>query len=368
MAINLVSVVMQFLTPDMIGRIAAALGLDRNVTQAAISALIPALLAGFSNTATQPGGAQKLVDAARQHNGTLGNFANMLGTGGQSPFIQKGSQMLSALVGGGEQNSLAQAVAKFTGIGQGTAGSLLGMLAPVVMGTIGQQRQQGRSLDASGIAALLASQKDNIAAALPSGFSNLLGGTGLLDALGGAARTATAAGSQAARAAGSTARAVADTGRAAAGTARSTSLNWLYWLIPIAAVLALLIYLLGRPAEQAVQQRVPTTQSLMVSGLDIGKQVTDSISSLRTTLGGITDVASAQAALPRLREVTAQIDKVAGMTGQLSPEQRKLLAGLVNPLMPTLNQLFDKVLAIPGVAEMLKPTIDVLKDRLADLA
>jgi hypothetical protein len=33
MAINLVSLVMQFLTPDMIGRIASALGLDRNNTQ-----------------------------------------------------------------------------------------------------------------------------------------------------------------------------------------------------------------------------------------------------------------------------------------------------------------------------------------------
>jgi hypothetical protein len=52
----------------------------------------------------------------------------------------------------------------------------------------------------------------------------------------------------------------------------------------------------------------------------------------------------------------------------LSPEQRKFLAGLVNPLMPTLNQLFDKVLAIPGVAEVLKPTIDILKARLATLA
>jgi hypothetical protein len=242
------------------------------------------------------------------------------------------------------------------------------MLAPVVMGTIGQQRQEGRSLDASGITNLLASQNDSIAAALPAGFSNLLGGTSLLDALGGAARSATAAGSEAARVAGSTARAVADTGRAAAGAATSTARNWLYWLIPIVAVLALLIYLFARPAEHVVQQGVTTAQSLMVSGLDIGKQVTDSISSLRTTLGGITDVASAQAALPKLQEVTAQIDKVGGMTGQLSPEQRKLLAGLVNPLMPTLNQLFDKVLAIPGVAQMLKPTIDVLKDRLAALA
>ena len=365
MAINLVSLVMQFLTPDMIGRIAAALGLDRNNTLTAIGAAVPALLAGFSNTAAQPGGAQKLVDAARQQTGTLGNFANMLGTGGQSSFIEKGSQMLSGMLGGRDQNSLAQAVAKFAGLGQGPANSLLGMLAPVVMGTIGQQRQQGRSLDSSGITSLLASQKDSIAAALPAGFGNLLGGTGLLDALGGAARSATAAGSEASRVAGSTAHAVADTGRRAAGAA--TSLNWLYWLIPIVAVAALLAYFFSRPAEQVVQQGVTTAQNLMVGGLDIGKQVTDSIASLRATLNDVTDVGSAQAALPKLRDVTAQIDRVDGMIGQLSAEQRKFLAGLANPMMPTLNQLFDKVLAIPGVADVLKPTIDALKAKLAAL-
>jgi hypothetical protein len=37
MAANLVSLVMQFLTPDVIGRIAAALGLDRNKVGSAIS-------------------------------------------------------------------------------------------------------------------------------------------------------------------------------------------------------------------------------------------------------------------------------------------------------------------------------------------
>src|SRR5262249_48006605 len=153
-----------------------------------IGAVVPALLAGFSKTATQPSGAQMLVDTARQQTGTLGNFANMLGTGGQSSLTEKGSQMLSVLLGGPSQNALAQAVAKFAGLNQSSAGSLLGILAPVVMGTIGQQRQQGRALDANGITALLSSQKDNIAAALPAGLSNLLGGTGLLDALGGAAQ------------------------------------------------------------------------------------------------------------------------------------------------------------------------------------
>src|SRR5215469_11356584 len=362
MAINLVSLVMQFLTPDMIERIATALGVDRNIAHAAISAVVPALLAGFSKTATQPGGAQKLVDAARQQTGTLGNFANMLGTGGQSSLIEKGSQMLSTLLGGQDQNSLAQAVAKFAGLGQGPTGSLLGMLAPIVMGTIGQQRQQGRSLDASGITSLLSSQKDNIVAALPAGFANLLGGTGLLDSLGGAARTATAAAGQTARVTASAARAIGDTGQRAASVSR----NWLYWLIPLLAILALLIYFF-RPAEQVVQPGVPTIPSLMVGGLDIGKQVTDSITNLRTTLTGITDAASAQAALPKLREVTTQIDKVDGLLGQLSPEQRKVLAGMVNPLTPSLNQLFDKVLAIPGVSEVVKPAIDALRVKLAAL-
>lgn len=105
----------------------------------------------------------------------------------------------------------------------------------------------------------------------------------------------------------------------------------------------------------------------MVGGIDLGKQITDSLNSLRTTLTSVTDPASAQAALPKLREATAQIDKASGMLGQLSDTHRKVLAGLISPFMSTLNQLFDKVLAIPGVAEIIKPTIDTLKAKLTTL-
>src|SRR5215472_767398 len=112
------------------------------------------------------------------------------------------------------------------------------MLAPIVMGTIGQH-QSASALDANGIANLFAGQKDNIAAALPSGFGSLLSGTGLLNSLGDAARTATAAGSEATRTATSAARAVSDTGQRAANAAAARSSNWLYWLVPIAAAAAL---------------------------------------------------------------------------------------------------------------------------------
>jgi hypothetical protein len=54
MAINLVSLIMQFLTPDTIERIATALGLDRKIAQTAIGAVVPALLVGFSNTRLNP--------------------------------------------------------------------------------------------------------------------------------------------------------------------------------------------------------------------------------------------------------------------------------------------------------------------------
>ena len=107
---------------------------------------------------------------------------------------------------------------------------------------------------------------------------------------------------------------------------------------------------------------------MTVANLDVDRQVNDTIDGLRTTLASITDAASAQAALPKLQEAVTKIDKVNALRGQLSVDQRKALTSLVNPVMPTLNQLFDKALAVPGASDELKPTVDALKARFADLA
>ena len=223
MGMNLVSLIMKFLTPDMIGRIASALGLDRNVTSSAIEAGVPALLAAFAGVAEKPGGPQKLADAAKQEVGTLDKFAGMLGATGQTSVVERGSRMLGSLLGG-DQAELASAVGKYTGVGASKGGSLLGALGPLVMGAIAQQ-QGPRAVDGGSIAGLLAGQKDNIAAALPSGFGKLLGGTGLLDALGDTARRTAAAGGEATRAAAaSMTRTIDDTRRSAAGGARHNEL------------------------------------------------------------------------------------------------------------------------------------------------
>ena len=365
MATNLVSLAMQFLTPDIIRRIAAALGLDRSSAQTAISAAIPSLLAGFSGLSAQPGGAQQLTDAVSQQTGTLEGFARVLGGGNQSSFIEQGSQILSALLGSQQQGALAGAIGRFAGIGQGATQSLLGMLAPVVLGTIAQQQGTTR-LDPGRIAGLLAGQKDNIAAALPSGLSSLLAGSGLLNSLDGAARTAAAASNEVTSASVSATRAAGDAARSAVGASGSN--YWPYWLIPVAAVAALVVYLLARPTEQVAQSGPTVGQNTMVASLDVDRQVSDTIDGLRTTLSSITDTASAQAALPKLQEAVTKIDKVNALRGQLSVDQRKALTSLVNPAIPTLNQLFDKALAVPGASDELKPTVDALRAKFAALS
>src|SRR5262245_33825571 len=139
MATNLVSLVMQFLTPDMITRIAAVLGLDRNNAQTAVSAAVPALLAGLGGVAAKPAGAENLVNAIRQQSSVPDSFANMFSGSGQSSLVDQGSTLLRSLLGGQDQSALAGAVSKFAGVSQGTGNSLLAMLAPLVMGVIGKQ-------------------------------------------------------------------------------------------------------------------------------------------------------------------------------------------------------------------------------------
>lgn len=366
MASNLVSYIMQILTPDVVGRIATALGLDSSKVQSAVSAAVPAVLAGLGSIAAQPGGAQKVADAAKQQSGSLGDLAGMLTAGGQGSLAQSGSQIISSLFGAKDGGLLANAIGAFSGIDQNASGSLLGTLAPLVMGGLAQH--SGGDLSANGIAGLLASQKDNIAAALPSGVSELLGGTGLLGSLGASARTTATAASQTVRSAASSVSSISGAGQRAPVTAPPPSRNWLYWLVAALVLAGVLFYLFGRQSERVAPQVATGEQSLTVGGLDVGKQIKDSLASLQTTVTGITDATSASAALPKLQDVAGQLDKVSGVVGQLSAGQRATLTALITPMMPTLNALFDKVLAIPGVSEILKPTIDTLKTKLTALS
>jgi hypothetical protein len=382
MATNLVSVVMQFLTPDMIAKIAAALGLDRSLVQKAIGGAIPALLASLADVASTPNGARQLTNTLNQQSGSLENLKDLIGGSGQNSLAETGSNMLSGLFGGGTLDTMAQTIGKFAGIGEGASKSMLGMLGPLVLGALGQQ-QRSAGLDASGLASLLTSQKDQIAAAIPSGLADQLSAAGLIDGATGSVRSGAAAASAAAgRIAEASARTVSRPAQAASEAARTTAASrWPYWLLAAVALGGLAWYALGRPADDKVAQLPPPSMTqtaagtvgvaptdLTVGGVNLANQINSSVGSIRTLLPGITDAASAEAALPKLRETTAQLNEVSSRATQLSPEGKSALIKLIVAATPTINQMCDKVLATPGAGDIAKPAIDELRGKLDALA
>jgi hypothetical protein len=380
---NLVSLAMQFLTPDMIGRIASGLGLDKGLAGKAISAALPSILAGIVGTSAKPDGLKALTSAlGNQDPGLLGSLAGMLGGSNQSSLISNGSSMLSGLLGGGATGALAGAVAKFAGIGDGPAKSLLGMLAPVVMGTIGKQ-QQSAGLDASGLAKMLMGQKDNIASALPSGFAQLLGGSGLLDSIGPnlkalsggtSTTTTTSAAPKPAPASASTSSSTASRTTTSTATPYATpkpaSASLWPWL-GLAALAGLgwwYYFLSGENKPRAVTQAPAAMQAMMVNGVDVGGQVKTLSDSLRTTLGSIKDAGSAQAALPKLQDAVSQLDKVKGLAASMPAGGKSSFTALISSLLGTLNPLFDTALAIPGVGGIVKGPIDQIRSAMTALS
>lgn len=380
MATNLISLVTQFLTPDVIARIASALGLDRTIAQKAIGAAVPALLAFLGNAVAKPGGERQLANAmAQQPLGPLDIVKNIVGGSEQKSLVERGSNMLSGLLGGSTQDALTQAVGKFAGIGEGTSKSLLGMLGPMVLGVLGQH-QRDTGLDVGSLANLLASQKQQFAGAIPPGFADQMRVGGLMDTLQGSLRSGAAAGSDGAGRIGRTSDAAIARASQAASAARSSPAPWLYWVLALAVLAGLAWLFLGNWGGERVAERgQPTseqgratvglgTANLTVDGVNLAEQANSSISTLRTTLAGITDAASAQAALPKLRDVTVQLDKVNALSPQLPAESRRALATMIASAMPAINSLIDKILAIPGVGDVARPAINELRAKLEPLA
>jgi hypothetical protein len=109
-------------------------------------------------------------------------------------------------------------------------------------------------------------------------------------------------------------------------------------------------------------------QGIKVGNIDIGALATSAIIGLRSSLETITDEATARSSAPKLASSVAEFEQLAGLTNQLSPEARRTLADAIVASRPSLDQLLDKALAIPGVGPVINPTVDSLRSKLDTLA
>jgi len=356
MATNLVAQITEALTPTIVDRMASGLGLNKTGTQKAIVAAVPALLAALISYVSKPQGASRLNDVVRkQEPGVLSSLANVIGGSGQKAMVDQGSGLLTSLLGGKAFSGLTNAVGQYAGVSESGSKSLMGLLGPVVLGALGHE-QRDRGLDASGLASLLTSQKNAVQAALPSGFSKYLNQAGVLDDVTGAT-----------------------TRVASRATDRSTSSLW-PWLLGALALLVIGFFawrMLSTPEDiaQAPSQieapyasMLQKLQGVKVGDVDVGEVAASAVENVSSSLQGVKDEATAQAALPKLNEAASQLDRLTGLLDQMSPETRKTVADVFAAIRPTLDQLIDKATAIPGVGAVIKPVADTIRTKLDTLA
>jgi hypothetical protein len=298
----------------------------------------------------------------------------LIGGAGQKSLTDGGLGALTSLLGGSSTNALAGAIGKFAGIDGNRSSSLLGMLAPVVMGQLAQT-QKSSGLDANGLMNLLNGQKDNIAAAMPAGFSSLLEGSGVLDSVAGNLK-------KAATGAAPVAHATDDEG---------SSLS--RWVVPLAlGVLGLYLlnsYGCNRTAEKAMAPEKPAAVSApartesapapaaqepaapapAASALpDLASVTSKALGALTTLLGGIRDEATAKAAAPGLTDIAKQIDSVKTAAALLSADAKKPIASLIAAALPGITAAVEKAIGIPGVGALINPVLEPMIANLGALS
>jgi len=245
---NIVSTISRFLTPELIGKLASVTGLDRSMAHKATAATVPAILSGLADVAARPGGARQLATAvAEQPSDLLSNLVSSLS--GSAQMADKGTSLLSSLLGGGMSGLLASTVGKFLGIGEGPMRTLMGLLTPMIMGILGRE-QRAQGLDASGLARMLTGQKEEIAAAMPAGLGRLLESSGFAAAAQDRAYEAPRASYESPRAAPL---------RMASEAQASSRSTWAYWVLPLLVLAGLLWFLF--PREERTVEAVPSTQT-----------------------------------------------------------------------------------------------------------
>jgi len=352
MSINLLDMVKSAVVGQVADQIGSAVGLDKSKTSAAVNAVLPALLGGMTKKASTPSGASDLIKALQDNdNSILDNLAGAFAPAKQASMLDYGMKLLPMLLGG-SQSTIISLIAKMFGFGDKGASSLLGMLAPVVMSIVGKQvKSQG--LDAGGLASLLSGQTNFLNAALPSELKNVMG----FADLGGSSRPAATSGQ-----------------RTTASHSAPEAGNPLKFLLPL-----LLLAALGYAGYQFLKPKPPAATTTVAPSataevkppamdpmIALKEQLTSTFEGLSTTLGGITDEASATAAVEKIK---------AAATGYSALGIEKMSAETRTGLVPFLKPLFDKVKAaldvaykIPGVQGIIEPVIGPMVQAVSAVA
>lgn len=189
MSANLMDLLQGSLPSGMIDQLSQQLGgANKQQTAAAASGIVTTLMGALAKNASSTEGAQALDNALeRDHDGSiLDDVMGMLTGNAQvnNSSMLNGTGILNHVLGN-KQSGAVDMISKLSGLDSSKTGSLMAMLAPVVLGALGKaKRQQG--LDVAGIASLLsgtvsAQQQNNPTMNLVTSFLDADGDGSIVD-------------------------------------------------------------------------------------------------------------------------------------------------------------------------------------------
>ena len=370
MPTDLVKFLTDQMGPQLVGSVEQLLAMSEDEARKAVHIAIPAVLAGFAQLAATPHGATILSRAAEQ------TCAADVEARGPYMLAQHGLEALRSLLRQDMLESLASALGKIAGVNVSGGSLLLGAMAPATLICLRQQRASDDQ-SARGYAKLLSEQRANIAAAMPADLSQLIGSKGLQ---GGTALSLVADRTECGQITRPAASPVITMTKRAGATGQRTDgglslIQAMGLLVAGVLIVAISQYIFGGRMPAAVQsspeireQAAKPFASLVVDDVDLGTEFGNGIIRLGQTLTGMTDIASAKAALPALWEISNSFNKITGLVGRLPASGQARVADLAAKAMPLLQAKFNKACAIPGVAEVLNPVLGRLIASIGNFA
>ncbi len=365
---NLVDLITSQLSGDVLGKLGGLVGASEQQTQSATSAAVPALLQIFGKLASSQKGADQLAGAMGGLDlSMLGNLAGALTGGNASGLGRVGGDLLGSLLGGGNLTKLVGTIASFVGSQPGMMQKLLTYVAPIILGVVA--KQLGGRPNGSSVSRLFSEQAGNISSALPRGLS--LGDVGSL--------------------------LPSSSGSTHGGSSQEPASSGMGWLLPLLALgaLGLGYYLWSQnqaPEKAAVVvsetkegpitdrvtevieekgntivdtvQEVITIDPKFLEAVKVGKSATDLFGGLTSVLKGVTDEATAKAALPKLEEFTPMLEQLTTEAGKLPAEEKTAFGEFVGKNLGLLQKVIDTVMAIPGVKDVLGAVVTPMVEAL----
>ena len=374
---SLMDMVKGAVSKQVMGQIGGMLGTDQKKTSAVFETAAGSILGGLIKKSGTPDGAQDVFDMAKKQDaGILDKLGDILGDKNATEELSKSGGGVLDGVFGNQQTGMLQTITKALGLEGNVTGTLLKVLAPIVMGIIGRHIKS-KAMDAVGLGKFLGEQKSSLGF-MPSSLTEGLGFGNLLGNATGAGKAAMGAASGAVGSAGNLGKSAVGS---ASGAAASAGGGLAKFLIPIALLVALgiaawqfLPMLTGGGAEAAKNAagklgdldvklpEIPGMDLKSIKGFDmsslgtVGPALTNGFGEITSGFKGLKDEAGASKLAETITGFTGKIDGLG--LDKLEGVGKTSATGLIGKFVETIKGLLGG--QSDGIKGILKPAIDAL--------